>query len=291
MAQQKIYLSKIRDFGENIGDTFQFIRQEFKPLVKSFLLIAGAFILGAAVLRGIYQMQIGSVLTGIGRRPGDFSFFSQIFTGTYFLILLLVVLGMVAMKISIAAYMKLYEQTNTSPSVEEVWREFRKYFFPAFFLTLIIWVLVIIGLAFCILPGIYLAVVFTPAVVIMVNEDATIGQAFSRCFELVKENFWMSLGIYFVSILIYYVASSIIGVVIGLVTGVASYLTTHQINSTFSAVTSVASIFGYIFYIIYFVSVCFNYYSLAEKIDGFGMMKRLDDLGSVNPNNTIEEQY
>ena len=43
-------LRKLRDFGENINDTFQFIRQEFKPLLKSFFAIAGVLILVTGIV-------------------------------------------------------------------------------------------------------------------------------------------------------------------------------------------------------------------------------------------------
>ena len=55
MAQQKIQLRKIRDFGENFSDTFQFIREEFKPLLVSFILVAGVFMLVTAIFSGLYQ--------------------------------------------------------------------------------------------------------------------------------------------------------------------------------------------------------------------------------------------
>jgi uncharacterized membrane protein len=291
MAQQKIYLSKVRDFGENLGDTFQFIKQEFKPLLKSFTLIAGIFIIGTAVLRGIYQMQVMSVFTRVERSPANFSDMASIFSPTYFLMLFLMSIGFVAMQITIAAYMKLYEQTNESPGIEEVWREFRKHFLSALVISVLMWVLIIIGCVFCIAPGVYLGVVFTPAIAIMVNEEHSIGGTFSRCFELVKENFWLSLGIYLVAGLIYYIAAGIIGAIVGIFAGLSAYLTTKQVDSSFSLFTSITGIFGYFFYIVFYISVCLNYYSLAEKLDGFGMSKRLETLGSTNPNERTEEQY
>ncbi len=292
MAQQKVYLSKVRDFGENLGDTFQFIRQEFKPLFRSFILISGIFIIGAAVISGIYQSQMMSVFDRIEKQPGNFSIFGSIFTGTYFLIGLLSLFGIVAMNVSVASYMKLYEKTSESPTVEEVWAEFRRHFFPAVFLTILVVILVLIGAVLCFLPGIYLGVVLAPAITVMVNEETTIGGAISRCFELIKENFWMSLGIYFVAYLVYGFVGGSLGLIVGIFTGVGSYFSTKgELSTTVGIVTSIANIFSYCFYPVFVIAVCFNYYSLAEKLDGFGMMKRLETLGSTNPNDKIEEQY
>ncbi len=251
--------------------------------------------LGAAVISGIYQMEVFSVFDDIGKKPseniGVAGIFGSIFTPTYFLIILLFVLGMVAMNVTVASYLKVYDQQETSPTLEEVWIEFKRYFFRALIISLLISLLIVIGLILCILPGIYLAVVFTPVVYIMVNEDASIGEAFSRCFSLVKENFWISLGIYFVAYLIYSFAAGIIGVVFGIFIGISSYLTTKEFESTMAIVNSVTNIFSYMFYVVFAVAVGLHYYNLAEKLDGIGMMRRLDTLGSVDPNAKIEEQY
>jgi hypothetical protein len=291
MAQQKVYLSKVRDFGENLGDTFQFIRQEFKPLFKSFLLISGVFLIGAAILNGLYQMQVRTAFDRIESKPGDFSFLTNLFNGTYFLFIIMTLIGVVAMQLTVACYMKLYEQEGTSPTLEDVWNEFKRHFLSALGLVFVMGLLIVIGTVLCILPGIYLWVVFCPAIMIMVKEETSFSDTFSRCFELVKENFWMSLGIYLVAFLIYTFAAGAIGLVIGIFTGVSSYLTTRDVKSSMAWVTSVSNIFSYCFYIVFFVAVCLNYFSLAEKRDGFGMMKRLDSLGTANPNDRIEEQY
>jgi hypothetical protein len=52
MAEQKVELRKIRDLSENLNDTFTFIRQNFKPLVTSFLGIAGIVMLANAIMGG-----------------------------------------------------------------------------------------------------------------------------------------------------------------------------------------------------------------------------------------------
>ena len=53
----KIQLRKLRDFSQNISDTFQFIKQELKPLLTAFVLVAGAFMLVSVILSGIYQKE------------------------------------------------------------------------------------------------------------------------------------------------------------------------------------------------------------------------------------------
>ena len=62
MVTKKIQFRKVREFGENISDTFSFIKQEFKPLLKSYLLIAGVLILITTLLLGVFM---GSLYGGM----------------------------------------------------------------------------------------------------------------------------------------------------------------------------------------------------------------------------------
>lgn len=293
MAEQKVELRKIRDLGENLNDTFSFIRQNFKPVVTSFIGIAGIIMLANAILSGIYQSQSGNVFTTIFRNGRGFSSPLSLFGPTYYAILILGWLNYIAMNTVIACYVKLYDSLQgLHPEIQEVWVDFKKYFLRMLFYNIPIFLLIMIGMLFCLLPGIYLAVVFVPFTIVVVAEDQTFGGAWSRCFDLIKNNFWPSLGIYFVVYLIYSFSAGIISAIIGLFTGLISYFTTKDISTTVGLVVSVLSIFSFVFYIVFYVSVCLHYYNLTERHDATGMMRRLDALGgSGNDFNNIEEHY
>ncbi|HEY4194580.1 MAG TPA: hypothetical protein VGM63_03535, partial [Mucilaginibacter sp.] len=51
-------LAKPRDFGEIINDTFTFVRQNFKPLLKYFFVICGFFILISTALAVLTQIKV-----------------------------------------------------------------------------------------------------------------------------------------------------------------------------------------------------------------------------------------
>lgn len=293
MDQQKIELRKIRDFGENINGTIQFIKQELKPLLKSFFAITAVVILLTGVLGALYQStamsDIFDAFKGIRHRPKGFG---EVFTLTYFLFLLLSVFNFALINVSIACYVKVYgNKGGVSPTIEEVWNEVVHYIIPIFFYTIIISVIIIIGCLFCLAPGIYLAVVFVPITYIMIIEDAPFGYAFNRCFTLIKENFWISFGIYFVVYLIYSLSSTVIGLVISAVSGLIAYFTTKDINSTVGVVTGVLSVFQHVFYIIFSISVGLHYFNLVEQKDGEGLLTRIDSLGNTANQSSNEEQY
>lgn len=299
MAEQKIELRKIRDFGANLGDTFEFIRQNFQPMIKCFFAIAGIFILLQAVSNGVVESQL---LSGFTRsaRIGSSSIFDaermmvgRYLTFPFLFFMILTWLAYIAMQVCIGAYMKYYEQNDKQrPGIEEVWDIFKAYYLKVLIYSIPVYILVIIGCLFCLAPGIYLGVVFVPFAWVIMMEDASLGDGIQRCFELIKQNFWMSLGIYLVTYLIYSFASGIIGVIIGGVSGLLAYFTTKDLSSTVGIATSILRIFGFIFYIIFLVSSLLNYYSLVEKRDAVGMMQRVDQMGTQRDGSEgYEEQF
>jgi hypothetical protein len=295
MAQQKIELRKVRDLSENLNDTFAFISQNFKPLVTSFLAIAGIFMLANSILNGMYQSQVGGglikdILGGnrtANRSPLD------VINATYFVVVGLAWLNFIAMSVVITCYMKLYDRSAAQvPTIEEVWNEFKKHFLKVFVYTIPVTLLIVTGFAFCIVPGIYLAVVFTPFSIALIIEEETFGEALKRCFAIVKNNFWTSFGTYLLVYLIYAFSAGIISAVVGGITGLISYFTTKDISTTIGVVTSVINIFSFLFYIVFYVSVCLHYFNLSERYDSSGLRRRLDTLGQTGNNfNDVQEQY
>lgn len=293
MAQQKVQLRKIRDFGDNFSDTFQFIRQEFKPLATSFLLISGIFILAYAVVAAMFQQAAFTGLINlITKGVYTNTEVSTILTPTYFLMIGLNILSLTAMRTVVAAYMHHYDTYNASPTVQQVWQIFIRHLLIVFIFSIIRFVLVIAGCFLCFAPGIYLFTVLMPFSNAIVSEDLSIGDAFSRCFDLIKENFWISLAVYIVGFVIFWVCSASVSFSVGLIVGLISYFSTKEVNTTVPIVTGVLSFIQYLFYLIFFISASIHYYNLVEIKDGTGLARRLENLGSnINPNTEIEEQY
>lgn len=284
MAEQKIEFRKIRDFGENIGDVFQFLRQEGKPFLRSFFAICGIFMLLTSVMSGLLQAQMFSGIIDPRGFRGT-SPFTRIFTTSYFLTLFVSLLAYISMQVTVFVYIKAYVQNgNTSPDIDQVWKLFTKYFFKVFIFSIPINLLTLLGFVFCIVPGVYLAVVLAPYVMILVYEDLDFNAAFSRCIYLIKDSFWSSFGIYIVAAGIYYMAQFLIGIIVGGGAGLLTYFTTKDIKSVVGIVTSFLNIFGYCFYVVPLIAIAFNYFSLAENRDGLGILNRIDGIGATKPN-------
>ena len=295
MAEEKVVLRKVRDFGENLNDTFLFIRQNLKPLLMSFFAICGVFMLGKAIFSGIYQSHSFALLDQFRKPPSMWSngnMFESLFTPEYFLLIIFSWLSFIAMRVVLAAYIKYYaENDGAIPSIEQVWPIFRKYFFRVFIYSIPVGLLIGVGTICCLAPGVYLAVVFVPFDMILVVEDLSFGEAFARCFTIIKENFWISFAIYLVAGIVYYFSSLIVSLVAGLFIGLATYFTTKSIGTTAGVVTSFLNIFAGAFYIIFFVSSALQYFNLVELHDGTGILQRIDTIGGEQTkiDNTLEE--
>ncbi len=297
MAEQKIELRKIRDFGQNLNDTFAFLRQNLKPLLASFFAICGIFMLGQAIFNGIYQSHSMGMLRRLfaGGRPAadGYSPFAALFSIEYLMSIIFMLIVFTSMKVVLASYLKYYLENNGQhPGIEQIWELYKKYFFKVFLYNIPISMLIIIGFVFCIVPGVYLWVVLTPFVFVIVIEDADFSTAFSRCFEIIKQNFWIAFAIYLVAGFIYYISSSIIGIVMGAIIGLATYFTTKNAGATLGIVTSFLNIFSFTFYIIYFISAGLQYFSLTEERDGTGILDRISNIGTAsNHFDHTDEQY
>jgi hypothetical protein len=303
MAQQKIQLRKIRDFGDVFSDSFQFIRQEFKPLLTAFVLIGGPFILVNSILLSVFANQSVSFFQQVIRGAFNMQMnMSDLWTPAYFITLVSTVLNVSALKTVVAVYMDLYDKDNRSHDTKEVWLKFLKCVAKIFFFTLIRYLIIMVAaivmfvpvlgvlawIAFCI----FFIVATTPYTFIMVSEEESFFNSFTRCFEITKGYFWISFAIYLVASLIFIIGSGIVGFLGTMMIDLSSYFSIKDITAVATIFLSVIHTIQYFFYLILFVCVGLQYYDLIEIREGTGLMKRLQNLGrNVNPNAEIEEQY
>ncbi len=283
MAQEKIQLRRVRSFGETLNDVLQFLKQEFKPLLRSFFLICGIFILAGAVLYGVYSGGAASIWTSVfSGRNIDYedSYISKMYGATYFLSLASNLLIQILVYTVVASYLKVYDQKNgESATLEEVWGVFKRNILYTFFYGILLMILIVLGTIFCIAPGAYLGTVFAPfACIIIIEEDKSLGNIFNRCFTLIKGNFWPSLGLYILCIFLYSTCASIIGLVVGGITGLISYFTTKDISLVAGLVTGIMQIFSAAFSIILYLAIGLQYFSLEEKENGTGLMSRIQNM-------------
>ena len=293
MAEQKIELRRIRDFGEVISDTFVFLRQHAGPLLKSFLAISAVFMIALGIFNSAYESRTSKLLRGIFTgRSSSLDRLGTIFNINYFMVLLFTLLTTISMQVIVAVYMKYYLEHKQQPGIQDIWTLFKRYFIKVFFFELLAYLAIIFGCIFCLLPGIYLGVVLAPLSLVIVMEDKGFQDSWQRCFDLIRENFWPSLGLYIVAYILYAIGAGIIAGSMGIIGLLGGYLTTSDLGTYVVAITAFIKSFSLFFYIIYFICIALNYFSLVERRDGTGLLGRIDTIGNnfTGPRES-EEQF
>lgn len=106
--KDNIEFKKIREFGDIIGDTFVFIKQNFKPLMAAYFSLTGIFILGGMLSSIMAQLQIVD-LSESGGYTGSGPFAKIYSMGfSYVLMIIFLILSYTSMYVSILSYIALY---------------------------------------------------------------------------------------------------------------------------------------------------------------------------------------
>lgn len=278
-----------RDLGEILNATFSFLRENFKPLGRVLLLYAGPLILISSISGALFQAQNLNVISS----PNSFDPDSlmQIYGTKYFLFLLAAVLAN-AMLVSVTySYISLYiERKGANFTDEEVWAEVRSNFFMVLGTVLLSALIIGLGLVLLIIPGIYVAVSISFILIMRMVERNSFGEAFSRCFTLVKDNWWYTL---------------LIIVVVSILVGIVAYVfmipqMIYTFIYTFDAVsgnsvdvsilyivlTSLGTFFASLLNSITFVAIALHYFNLVEKKESPALYEKIDEINENNLDNT-----
>src|SRR5262245_19976528 len=131
-----------RDFSCKMNATFEFIRQNIKPLGKSMLVIAGPPVLIASLIIATFMDEFLGISKAAANNPGDSEISQTYFmTITFWLqMVLMFTLFLVSSLMSIATinnYILLYEEKQSNKiEVSEVWNRVRETFWMYFGTTL-----------------------------------------------------------------------------------------------------------------------------------------------------------
>ncbi len=296
-----IELARPRDFGEIITDTLTFTRQNFKPLLKYFFIFCGFFLVAMAATSALTQIHMVSAVNNFN--PNSFdndSAFARLFnvlSPAYFLNILFIALTSVSMIVTVLSYMALYKHNhNQVPTTEQMWGYIKYFFLKALGSCIVMVLLIMVGLVFCLIPGVYLYPVMALVLPIMVIENTSFGYAFNQSFRLIKNNWWLTFGALIVILIIISVASMIVTIPASLVAMGSFFLHVTkgtQISVTAIVITTLLQNFLYALQILAIVASCICYFSLTENKEGTGLMERINQFGAAqaDPDSITGEEY
>lgn len=316
--KKEFILRKERNFGQKIEATFEFIRLTLKPLFKSMFFYTSPFVLVgmflvANVLTGFMSLAVNTSQGALGTEDEYLSLglsmigfgFLMIFAGT---MVMSVVYGTT----------RIYDQQGTNDFThKDVWNKVKKVYWPIFgsvFLYTIIFfiayliiviplMLILAMLSFLALPVIYILmgfflVIMLTALATQVHEGKSLGNAMSQAFRLLKRNWWSSLGILIVLMLIYNAVTMIFTlpfyanffVQMMNTSGIDFMADTPMWQQLLSYLLGAIFLLGTFFsYCIPLVGMNINYFHMSEKTDAKSLISRIDEMGAAREEE--EEHY
>lgn len=324
-----IELQQSRDFSRKINSTFEFLRQNFKPLLKSILYIAGPPVLVGSLLLGSFIGEFFSLIQGAqtGNSPemaADY-FLSVSFWLQLSLMIILLFISYIITIATINAYIILYKERQTNKlEVSEVWNKARQIFWPylgttiLFFLAFIIAyiallipifilgdmssvLLVFLGFPIVIGGIVYLVISSSLTYFVQAYEKKNFFDSIARSFRLVNNGkWWSTFGLLLILQLIVGTVSYIFLIPYYIII-ITSSLHSAQSGSPFELSDTMGIIILVCFTLYYLaqmlmyslphIGVAFQYFNLVELKEARGLMSQIETLGQQDTNTRPEENF
>jgi hypothetical protein len=320
---------RTRDFSRKMNATVEFVKQNFKPLTKSILVIAGPPILIASAMIGSMMSTLMDFSTLGMAGGGDGEAMLQKFTSVSFwlelmLIFFFFLISTVTTIATINNYIILYEEKRTNQiDVKDVWERVRETFFmylgtvflislaliAAYAVVALLFVgmatvsgfFVFFGVVGSIIAFIYLPVACSLIFFIRGYEKAGFLEALIRSITLTRGKWWSTFGLLMVLYLIVMTVSYIF-----MIPYYAMMITkmVHSVTETAVAEPDSSSgILSIVFFTLYYlaqmilyslpnVGLAFQYFNLVERKEARGLIGQIESIGQTPATSTSQdEQY
>lgn len=309
---------KARDFSKKINDTFEFLKQNFVPLTKSILFIAGPPVLMGSLMMGSFIGDFLDFTQSSIANPGSAEmaekyFFSPNFWLQIVLAMIFLLISGVAALSSVNNYILLYgEKKSNQIEVGEVWARVKEtfwmylgtmVFFGLLFIVAYIIMLVPIALLAAASPllvffgvmGMFVGIfylLFGACLTFFIRAYERKGffEALSRSFYLVRGKWWSTFGLVIILSLIASTMSYLFIMPWYIATIVSSF---HNVSTnSFQGPSYNWKVFTTISFALYYlaqmvlyaipnVGIAFQYFNLVELKEAKGLMDEIKTLGSA----------
>lgn len=293
MNKPYIEFRKQRDFSSILGDTFGFIRNEFKPFMKIIFNIAGPAILIFMLSLAAYNYVSGDIF--------NFSTFGEpsFNSGNIFVTIVVMIVYLIA---AIAAYIltastvlfyiKSYIDNKGVVDATEIRANVRQTFWSFFGLSFLKGITIIIATLLCVFPVLYamvpMAVVFS---IYVFEPNRSASDAYSQSFNLVKIDFWTAFGALIILGIIYYILGMIFSVPTAIYTIIATGIFSGEVDpanmGSFSQdpvlifLNVLNTFFQFLLNIILIVGGAVIYFHLHERTNFTGTYDRISEIGKI----------
>lgn len=276
MQAAKIEFYRARNFGDVLSDAFEFIRQNFKILLKGVFILAAPFYVAGGFLMGMYQQDALQV-------TNPAAVLNMMMSGMLPALGLNMIGATMLLGVSTEITVLYNERGAGGFGMDELWKAVRKDFFMLFLTMLGIMVFLTMGTILFIIPGIYLSIALAIMPVVRVVERAGFFKSLGRSTSLMSGFWWRSFGLIIVLLLII----SIMGILFVIPQQIVYFLFTfHKADPSIGSgvpsflipLTTVFASLSNLFYAVPFIAMVFHYYSLVEKKEAAGLFRKVESI-------------
>ncbi|MCW5912113.1 MAG: hypothetical protein KIT62_13655 [Cyclobacteriaceae bacterium] len=324
-----IELQQARDFSKKMNVTFEFLRQNFKALIRAILYIAGPPVLVGSLLIGsfmsdFFSLTLASQTSGNPEAAANY-FLSVNFWLQLILMIILLFASYIITLACINSYIILYKEKLTNKiEVKEVWNRVRQLFGPYLGTTILFFLAFILVYIFLLIPvfifgslsSVLVAFVGIPVVIcglaylaisssltffIQAYERKNFFDSLARSFRLVNNGkWWSTFGLILILQLITGTVSYIFLIPYYVIVFTAS-LHTAQTGSPFEFSETMSIIILVCFTLYYMAQmllyslpntgIAFQYFNLVELKEARGLMSQIETLGQNDSAPRPEEHF
>jgi len=283
MINTDVDFNQKRDFSDIINVTFGFIKQEFKELFSTIAIYTFIPLLGVAILSVFYTSDTwGTYMQGIFNRS------TAVEAPNLSYLLLLIVLSIIGniMVMGITfEYIHLYNVKGKGNFTRaDVANAFTRDFLKILGYNLVVGIVVFFGFLFFFIPGIYLFVPLSFVTLVLIGEKTGFSQSWSRCFEFIKGNWWITFALILITYIIIGVMSMAFSIPMTIYGGIKGY--TAASMGVFDMDFGILTIFSIIstlgtawLYVIMYVMLGSQYYSLnSDKSKTSSILDRINEI-------------
>lgn len=271
MEQKDIRFRKQRDLGVVISDSFDFLKQEAKPIFRMIGIYVLPFVVLYAGVQVYFQRNVlsqfdltnpESLMADIG--PFYLNLFMFMFFGLFVQSLL-----MGTYYSYLEAYIK-YGKGNFQ--LTDISSTFFSNSLLALGANLIFVIMVFFGAMMCIVPGLYFANTFSLLVFILIFEKKGISDALNRSWKLVNSSWWNTLLINLIAIVIVYAVGIVLSIP-SMIMGISATIFSTEITNPadypnwYWVLNAISSVITTVLLVIPFTFQAFQYFNLAERND------------------------
>lgn len=308
---KKVQLLKRRDFGSILNDTFAFLSENMKRYSKAFLYVVMPPLLVLMVVMTFLFNELGVAMTSLQHMHGfDFQSLSSFFS-VYAVMIVLWSVVYLLQSLLIYEYLLLYEAQDESNEIttEALWAAMKADLMQmvgsylglialiVLFFAINVGIVALVMTASKVLGGflifalvlawIYLFLPISNFYMIRLRERLGILESLSRCFTLIRSNWWRTLGV----LTIMGMAASALQMVVTAPLSVTDLVTTFQrikshstdmsgmYTPAHSITQAISMAVGLFVSTIVSVATAINYYSLVESTDNTSLLSEIDRIG------------